>query len=139
MLFLLRKPWYARPKRVSDAESEVDRKDEGAEAVENSRWISTSDSEQNEAAFGIPDTTLDGDLSCSNTIIGASAPEVLSSLSYPKSAWETNAINSSQLPYADREEVIYPHRIIDTVVEVLARIDDEESGDIDAALAKLEG
>lgn len=143
MSFLLRKPWYARPKSLSHAESDVDRDDEGAEAVENPTWLSTLDSEQNEAAIGIPDATRDGDLSGSNTPAGASAGasvlEALSSFLYLNSDWETNAINFSQLPYVDREEALNPHQLFNTFADQLARIDDPESSNIDAALAKLEG
>lgn len=137
--FLLRKPWYARSKSFSDTESEVNRDDEGPEAVETPSWLSTPDSEQNGAAFWIPDATPDGDLSCSITPAGASAPEGPLSLPHPNSDWETNPIDSSQLPYADREEAVNPHQRFVIVADQLARIDDVESGNIDATLAKLEG
>lgn len=140
--FLLRKPWYARSKGVdSDTESEADSNDERAEAVDNSSWISTSGSQQNEAAFGIPDATLDGDMSGCETPAGASLPEASSSFLSPNCDWETNAISSSRLPYADREELMKepmnPQQNLNTFIEQFAHIDDTDSDKVDIILAAL--
>ena len=48
-------------------------------------------------------------------------------------------MNSSQLPYADREEIVPSYLIFDAMFDTLPRTNDEESVDINAALAKLEG
>lgn len=144
--FLRQKPWYAGTKHDTDADVDVEAGSyvEGAEAERNSASASSSDREREDAGL-IPLATEcapDGRLFYSNTLTGASRAELPPKkfkLSDWPLDWETKAIDSSQLPFADREDTEVHASNLEAVVRELARIDGDEVGDIDIALAKLEG
>lgn len=140
--FLLQKPWYARTKHDTDTDADADSNVEGAEPVGKSVSFSALrlDKWLEDQGFWIPQTTPDGKLFYRNTHTEVSRPELPPKefgLSDRTPDWETEAIDSSQLPYADREDISKDG--FNAMVEELARIDDHEGGDIDATLAKLEG
>lgn len=156
--FLRQKPWYARTKHDTDTDADADADAdadvdvdvdvdadsyvEGAEPERNSASASSSDKEQEDAGFWIPQAAPDGRLFYFNTLTGASraehTPKMFKLPDWPPD-WETKAIDSSQLPFADREDTEVHASNLEAVVRELARIDGDEVGDIDITLAKLEG
>ncbi len=101
--FLLHKPWYAGTKHntAADTDADADSSFAGADPWDNN-------------GFWIPQSTPD------------KVPPERFELTEPSSDWETIAMDSSQLPYADRED-----KVDFTAVA--------HERDIDATLAKLEG
>ena len=144
--FLQQKPWYAEKKHDADvdadADADADSYVEGAEPENNSSSVSSSDKEQEDAGFWIPQAAPDGQLFYHNTLTGASGADLPPNkfkLSDCTPDWETKAIDSSQLPLADREDTeVHSSDFAAVVYEELARIDGDEAGDVDATLAKLE-
>lgn len=129
-------------KHDTDADANADSHVEGAELGNDSASASSSDKEQEDAGFWIPQAAPDGQLFYLNTLTGASRadlPPNKCNLSDCIPDWETNPIDSSQLPFADREDTEIDSYNFDAVARELARIDGDETGDIDATLAKLEG
>ena len=137
--FLLKKPWYASTKHntAADTDADVDSSSAGADPKRNSTSASKADEEQQDEGFWIPQATPDGNLFYYNTLTGAARPEPPESFQStdPSSDWETTAMDSSQLPYADREDRVD----LGAVAHERARISGDENDDIHAKLAELDG
>lgn len=138
--FLLHKPWYAGTKHntAADTDADVDSSFAGADPERISTSASKADEEQDDEGFWVPQATPDGKLFYYNTLTGVSRlalPTERSKLTEPSSDLETKAMDSSQLPYADREDRVDSAAIL----RELARISGDENGDIVTTLAKFEG
>ena len=136
--FLQHKPWYAGTKHDIDADvnadvdMDVDSNPEGYSASASEAGEETED-----ADFWIPQATPDGRLFYFNTLTGVSRRELPPKRfgsTDPTSDWETNPMDSSSLPYEDREDTVRSRLILPK----LAR-EDDVGGDTDATLAELEG
>ena len=150
--FLLRKPWYAGTKHDidididididvdADADADADSNVEDAGPEINSASASNSETEQEDVGFWIPQPMRDGRMLYRNTLTGVSRSELPPNnfkLANPTPDWETKAMDSSELPYADRDYIA--RDFFKILARELAHIDDDEGGDADATLAKLEG
>ena len=138
--FLLHKPWYAGKKHntAADTDADVVSSFAGADPEKISTSASKADEEQVDEDFWIPQITRDGRLFYFNTLTGVSRtklPTGISELTDPSSDWEIDPMDSSQLPYADREDRVDSA----AVVRELARIGGDKDGDIGTTLGKLEG
>lgn len=110
--FLLRKPWYAGTKNDTEADADGEDEDgdpnvEPAEPKIISVSSTKSNKEQEDEGFWIPQTPPDGRQFSFNTATGLSKMPRTLRWSEPMSnstKWETEAMDSSQLPYADRED-----------------------------------
>ena len=121
--FLLPKPWYAGIRDVTDENGEVDTNIGGAEVDEELDPAPMSEGEQKEV-FELGETP-----------IRVSILEDQSLLSAQSSAWETQPMRSSSLPYADREG----NRFGDRTLQLLINESADPFTNDNATLAKLDG
>lgn len=90
----------------SDSDSDSNDKGTGSERNLASASVSKSDEGQEDADFWIPQATRDGGLFYLNTLTGVTSselPPLENRLSDRTPDWEAEAMNSSQFPYANRE------------------------------------